>query len=265
METTQQIMLRWPTDHRMNPRDFRKAVGFQLGATTHDSDEEWGWLFNAASSQPQGGGIATSRFFTGGGEKGAFAGIVAVGDDASERLTASILKILPALRQLRCVTGQPIVETDTVTIRTSRPRTYRAQAVVLTRVRGDAAYYQSLRDDPAKLEPFLVQAVSDGINRQAERIGLDHQPLKTEDVEVLSIGTLGSQPVVKAGREGMVSRLTQAIVRLPRDLHGDWRVGGLLTYGNGRLSSVEAERHYRQETERQPYPKARLATREEAE
>lgn len=258
LQTAPQIELRWPTARRENPRIFRKSLGFRLGANEATRDLPWDWLFNAPSAQPAGGGIATVRFYTGENDKGAFCGIVAVGQDACQRLSSSILQILPAMRELG-VTGQPAIEYDQIWIRPDRPQRFRAQTIVLTRVRGDVDYYRSLRADPEPLRPFIADAISGGINRQAERLGLDHTPLTPEDVIVEEIGELGSQPVLKGGGEGMVSRLTQAIVTLPRRLNGDWRVGGLLTYGNGRIAPVMAERHYRQTGEQKPYPRARMA------
>lgn len=258
MQTVPQIELRWHTARRENPRIFRKSLGFRLGANTHDQDMQWGWLFNAPSAQPAGGGIATVRFYTGENDKGAFCGIVAVGEDACQRLSTSILQILPAMREMG-VSGPPAVEYDQIWIRPDRPQRFRVQTMVLTRVRGTAEYYRSLRADPEPLRPYVADAISAGLNRQAERIGLDHPALTAEDVIVEEMGELGSQPVVKGGGEGMVSRLTQAIVTIPRRLNGDWRVGGLLTYGNGRIAPVMAERHYRQTGEQRPYPRARLA------
>lgn len=263
MHEAQQIELRWKTRRRENPRVFRRSLGFQLGADETARDLEWGWLFNAASAQPEGGGIATVRFFTGENAGGAFCGIVAVGDDACGRLTTSILRILPAMRALG-VEGAPTVEYDRVWIRPDVPQRFRAQTVVLTRVRGDAAHYAALRADPEPLRPYVAEAVASGINRQARRIGLDHVDLVPDDVVVEEIGQLGSQPVYKAGREGMVSRLSQAVVTVPRRLNGDWRVGGLLTYGNGRIAPVLAERHYRQDGPSRPYPVARRGDEEMA-
>ena len=262
MQTAPQIELRWPTRRRENPRVFRRSLGFQLGADEATRDLEWGWLFNAASAQPEGGGIATVRFYTGENDKGAFCGIVAVGEDACQRLSTSILRLLPAMRALG-VTGHPAVEYDQIWIRNDTPQRFRAQTVVLTRVRGDAAHYAALRADPEPLRPFIAEAIANGINRQAQRIGLAHDDLSPDDVVVEEIGELGSQPVFKAGGEGMISRLSQAVVTLPRRLNGDWRVGGLLTYGNGRIAPVLAERHYRQDAHR-PYPVARRGDEEMA-
>lgn len=258
MQNAPQIELRWPTRRRENPRVFRQSLGFKLGANEDTRDMQWDWLFNGPTAQPAGGGIATVRFYTGENNKGAFCGIVAIGKDACERLSASILHLLPAMRELG-VTGQPAVEYDQVWIRPDRPQRFRAQTVVLTRVRGDIDHYRSLRADPEPLRHFITEAIANGINRQAERIGLDHFPLTADDIVVEEIGELGSQPVVKAGGEGMVSRLTQTIITMPCRLNGDWRVGGLLTYGNGRIAPVLAERHYRQEGEQRPYPRARMA------
>lgn len=253
-----QIELRWQTSRRENPRMFRQSLGFRLGANENTRDMQWDWLFNAASAQPVGGGIATVRFYTGENAKGAFCGIVAVGREACERLSASILHLLPAVRELGVV-GQPVVEYDQVWIRPDVPQRFRLQTVVLTRVRGNVDFYRSLRADPEPLRPFIMDAVANGINRQAVRLGLENVPLEPKDIVVEDIGELGSQPVVKSGGEGMVSRLTQAIVTVPRRLNGDWRVGGLLTYGNGRIAPVLAERHYRQTGIHRPYPRARMS------
>lgn len=263
MHEAQQIELRWRTARRENPRVFRRSLGFRLGADEGARDLEWDWLFNGPTAQPEGGGIAPVRFFTGENDKGAFCGIVAVGDDACAKLTASILRILPAMRALG-VDGAPTVEYDRVWIRPDVPQRFRAQTVVLTRVRGDAAHYAALRADPEPLRPYIAEAVASGINRQARRIGLSHVDLAPEEVVVEDIGQLGSQPVFKAGREGMVSRLSQAIVTLPRRLNGDWRVGGLLTYGNGRIAPVLAERHYRRTGVQTAYPVARRGDEEMA-
>lgn len=258
MQTAPQIELRWETDRRENPRIFRKSLGFRLGANEATRDMVWDWLFNAPSAQPVGGGIATVRFFTGQNGKGAFCGIVAVGDEACAKLSAAIMQILPAMRDLG-IKGPPRVEYDQIWIRPDVPQRFRAQTVVLTRVRGNQDFYRSLRADPEPLRPFIQDVIAGGINRQAERIGLAHEPLTADDVIVETIGDLGSQPVVKAGGEGMVSRLTQTIVTIPRRLNGDWRVGGLLTYGNGRIAPVLAERHYRQEGVAREYPRVRMA------
>lgn len=255
----QQVSLRWPTPSgRLNPRAFRKSVGFALGKLTHQKGTDWGWLFNAAASQPEGKGIATIRFSTGNGRNGPFAQIVAVGDEACSRLAACLPDLLPAIRSLG-ITHHAIVDYNRVWIKpSSSPQPFRVQTVVLTRLKGDQALYDRHRADPSLTIPFLKDAVAAGINRQAERIGLPSPELTPEQVGVIEISRLGTQPVHKGKREAMLSRLSQAKITLPCRLNGDWRVGGLLTYGNGLVTSCYDGRQQRQPSvEEQPYPKMR--------
>lgn len=138
------------------------------------------------------------------------------------------------------------------------PQPFRVQAVVLTRLKGDCELYAKHRADPSLTAPYLKEAVANGINRQAIQIGLGDPGLTPEDVGIVQIDELGTQPVFKGKREAMLSRLTQAFITLPCRLNGDWRVGGLLTYGNGRVSPVISERHWRNPTApHEPYPTMR--------
>lgn len=260
MSEVQQVSLRWLTPNgRMNPRAFRNQVGFHLGKLTHAKGTDWGWLFNAPHAQPQGGGIATSRFSTGFGRNGAFAQIVAIGDEASAKLAAALPDILQAVRAMG-FEQQAAVDTNQVWIKPSeQSQLFRAQTVVLTKLRGDRAFYAKHREEPALIKPYLQEAVASGLNRQAERIGLPSLNLEPSQVEVVELGQLGTQPVHKGPGEAMLSRLSQAIIKLPCRLNGDWRVGGLLTYGNGLVTSIAAERHWRQMSDVQhPYPTMRL-------
>lgn len=258
-QEAQQVSLRWSTpDGRINPRAFRQAVGFELGKLTHEKGTDWGWLFNSADSQPEGGGIATVRFSTGNGRQGPFASIVAIGDETCARFAAALADLLPAVRATG-IAAPATVDYDRVWLKPSPTlQQFRVQTIVLTRLKGDRAFYDRHRADPSLLIPFVKRAVANGINNQARRIGLEDPRFGEDDVGVLELGKLGTQPVVKGKREAMLSRLSQAVVTLPCRLNGDWRVGGLLTYGNGLVNPVLAERHWRDpDAESQPFPTMR--------
>lgn len=245
---TQQIELRWSTPQgRINPRFFRNQIGFALGAA--DPSLDWGWLFNARHTQPDGGGIAPIRFFTGANAKGAYAGIIAVGDDACGRLSANLSILLPIVRELDFIAGHPQIDFNRVWWKpANNPASFRLQTLVLTKLRGDQSLYDQHRADPTLTAPLIKEAVASGLTRMASRIGITDPRVDASDVEVIQVGPLGTQPVQKGGGEGLVSRLQNAIIKLPVQLHGDWRVGGLLTYGNGLITSVAAERHYRDDS-----------------
>lgn len=255
LEEVQQFSLRWPTPSRWNPRKFRNAVGFALGKLTHKEVINWGWLFNSQDSQPKEGQIATVRFVTGNGAKGSFAEIVAIGDETCARMSSVMSTLLPAVR-LAGIAQSPIVNFDRLWIKPSAsPHRFRLQTVVLTRLKGDEAFYDRHRADPSLIVPYLKDAVSKGINRQVAAVGLYAPMISDDDVNVVRIDELGTQPISKGRRDCMLSRLTQAEITLPCRLNGDWRVGGLLTYGNGLVSPIANEKHWRtEERERQPYP-----------
>lgn len=227
----------------MNAHAFRNAVGFALGSAARDQD--WGWLFNDPSSQPGPGSIAPVRFVTGGNHAGPFAAIIAVGPEACGRLSTALTILLPAVRSALRVDAHPDVRFNRMwSLSAQRPNTFRITTLVLNRVKGDRAAYDALRADPAPLSSFVQEAVASGLDRQATRVGLPLPGISPERIEIVSLGTLSAQPVGSSGR-GMRSRLTQAVVRMPLRLQGDWRVGGLVGYGNGLVTEIAKERHWR--------------------
>lgn len=252
---TDQIELRWTTPSgRLNPHMFRNAVGFAVGATARNAD--WGWMFNDVASQPGPGAIAPVRFITGRNHAGSFASIVAVGRDACMRLSAALMLLLPAMRTVEGLAGHADVRFGRTWWKPSEgSNAFRVHTLVLNRVKGDRAKYDALRADPTPMTPLIQDAIAQGLDRMADRIGIEKPGIASEQIEVVSIGTLSAQPVGPSGR-GMRSRLTHAVIRMPIRLEGDWRVGGLVGYGNGGIAEIAKERHWRSdESAQHPHPK----------
>lgn len=239
-DKVQQLELRWNTPAgRINPRLFRQQVGYSLGAT--DSDQDFSWLFNRGDNA-----IAPIRFYTAKSRDQGIASIVAVGDEACQKLCAILPILLTAVRSIEGMSAHPAVYPGQVHWEASPYNIpYRVQTIVLPKLRGDREFYNRHRAEPQLLVPYLQEAIAAGINRMADRFGLEVPGILPGAIEVLQVGDLGTQPIEKAGRKAMLSRVTQAKFLLPIKLQGDWRAGGLLSYGNGRITSIAAERHYR--------------------
>lgn len=245
MQEAPQIALSWNVERPMNVRVFRATFSRHLAARAAP-DFERGWLFNheGEACSPT---LATVRFYTSHNDKGPIVGIIGVGEEACNRLTAGLIHILAAIAPI-VGNSAPDIRLSTVRWEPSYPQPYRLTKLVLRskKLPKTKDGFQRFHDNPQLLAEFIAPVVANGIIAQAEAIGLPVPDISAADVDVLRVEGIGVQPLDhKNQNRAMLPRVTQAIIQLPLKLHGAWSVGPLLTYGNGALFRSAVERNFR--------------------
>lgn len=244
MREAPQIRLSWNIDKPMNPRIFRAALSRNLAATA-PAHYERSWLFNH-DGEANSATLATVRFYAGFNQHGPTVGIVGVGEDACAQLSSGLIHILPAITPI-VGKAAPQVKLSKAQWGESEPQEYRITKLVLRtkKLRQTRDALEKYHQDPSLLAEFIAPVVANGIMAQAEAIGLDVPDLAPNDVFVVRVDGFGAQPLDHKNSRVMLPRVPQVIVSMPVKLDGEWSVGPLLTYGNGRISRSKIERHYK--------------------
>ena len=215
------------------------------------------WLLNHAE-EGEASTIAACRFFAGSARGKHSAGLVAIGSQACDQLVANFIHLLPAFSQI-FANAAPNVTYGKVHWAPSFAQPYRLTKLVLRdkSLRLPRDQMESFRADPTLVAHLIPGLVAKGLDAQAELLGLPAIGLDPADVEVVSIQHLGVQPMDhKNNNRAMLPRLGQVFLKLPVELTGEWSIGPLQTYGNGRLTRQIQERAFRCEEEAPHVPAA---------